>query len=87
MLETILVDIVGQNLAEKMPKNDPEYKTFKENYDRVLAYFSERFKFIADDLILEIFREFNNRIEEIVNVLSRNMLDFCDLIGFFAQAM
>jgi len=39
ILESILVDIVGQNLAEKMPKNDPEYKTFKENYDRILSYF------------------------------------------------
>ena len=78
---------MGQNLAEKMPKNDPEYKNFKENYDRVLAYFEERFKYISDELVLEIFTEVNNRLEEIVNVLSRNMLDFCDLISFFAGAM
>lgn len=70
-----------------MPKNDPEYKNFRENYDRVLAYFDERFKFIADDLVLEIFTEVNNRLEEIVNVISRNMLDFCDLIQFFSSAM
>lgn len=87
ILENILVDIVGQNIADKMPKNDPEYKNFKENYDRILAYFVERFKYISDELVLEIFEELNNRLEEIVNVLSRNMLDFCDLIQFFAQAM
>jgi hypothetical protein len=35
-LDNILVDIVGQNLANKMDKGDPEYKVFKENYDRVV---------------------------------------------------
>lgn len=70
-----------------MPKNDPEYKNFKENYDRILMYFQERFKFISDELVLEIFEDLNNRLEEIVNVLSRNMLDFCDLIHFFAQSL
>jgi hypothetical protein len=35
-LENVLIDIVGQNLANKMSKNDPEYKNFKENYDKVV---------------------------------------------------
>jgi hypothetical protein len=55
ILENILVDIVGQNIADKMPKNDPEYKNFKESYDRILSYFQERFKYISDELVLEIF--------------------------------
>ena len=69
-----------------MSKSDPEYKNFKENYDKIIQYFIDRFNFIADDLIFDIFQEMNDRQEEIVNVLSRNMLDFCDLIRFFAKS-
>jgi hypothetical protein len=86
-LENILVDIVGQNLAEKMSKSDPEYKNFKESYDKVVSYFTERFKFIADELTLDVFTELYNRQDEIVNVISRNMLDFCDFIKFFADCL
>lgn len=86
-LENILVDIVGQNLAEKMSKSDPEYKNFKESYDKVVNYFTERFKFIADELTLDVFTELNNRQDEIVNVISRNMLDFCDFIKFFSDCI
>lgn len=70
-----------------MSKQDPEYKNFKENYDKVISYFGDRFKFIAEELVLDIFTELNERQDEIVNVLSRNMLDFCDLIRFFATSM
>ncbi len=38
-LESVLIDIVSTNLADKMPKGDPEFKIFKENYDRVLEYY------------------------------------------------
>ena len=44
-----------------MSKSDPEYKNLKENYDKVLPYFEDRFKFIADDLILDIFVELSSR--------------------------
>ena len=70
-----------------MSKSDPEFKTFKENYDKVIPYFMDRFKFITDELVHEIFNELNDRQDELVNVLSRNMLDFCDLIKFFASCM
>ena len=70
-----------------MSKSDPEYKNFKENYDKVLTYFNERFKFISDDLVFEVFSELNNRQDEVVNVVSRNMLDFCDLLKFFSGIM
>jgi hypothetical protein len=70
-----------------MSKSDPEYKNFKESYDKVLQYFTDRFKFIADELVLDIFVELNNRQEEVVNVVSRNMLDFCDFIKFFADCI
>lgn len=36
ILENILVDIIGKNLANKMSKSDPEYKTFKENIENVV---------------------------------------------------
>jgi len=55
------VDIIGQNLANKMSKSDPEYKNFKESYDNVLTYFTDRFKFITDDLIFDIFTELSDR--------------------------
>lgn len=76
---------MGQNLANKMSKSEQEYKNFKENYDKILQYFIERFAFIAEELIFDIFQEMNDRQEEIVNVLSRNMLDLCDLIRFFSK--
>lgn len=70
-----------------MSKSDPEYKNFKENYDKVIPYFMDRFKNIAEEIVFDIFNEMNDRQEELVNVLSRNMLDFCDLIRFFSNCM
>lgn len=70
-----------------MSKSDPEYKNFKENYDRIIQYFTDRFEYIAEELILDIFQELNSRQDEVVNVLSRNMLDLCDLIRFFSKCM
>ena len=66
-----------------MSRSDPEFKHFKENYDRILEYFIERFKFIADELIYDVFMDMNSRIDEVVNVISRNMLDFCAFAKFF----
>ncbi len=87
ILDNLLVDIVGQNLANKMAKTDPEYKNFKENYDKVVQYFQDRFKYIDDSLVYDIFSEISERQDEIVNVLSRNMLDFCDLVRFYANSL
>jgi D-aminopeptidase len=81
------VDIVGQNLANKMDKGDPEYKVFKENYDRVINYFTENLNSFGEELIFEIFYEINDRQDEFVNVLSRNMLDFCDMVRFFSKCL
>lgn len=44
-----------------MSKGDPEYKTFKENYDRVTSYFCERFSHLPDDLVMDIFAEMGDR--------------------------
>lgn len=38
-----------------MSKQDPEYKNFKENYDKILDYFTSRFSFLDDSLIFDIF--------------------------------
>jgi hypothetical protein len=38
-----------------MAKNDPEYKNFKENYDKIVEYFTERFEYINNELIYDIF--------------------------------
>jgi hypothetical protein len=38
-----------------MAKSDPEYKHFKDHYERVVTYFTDRFKYIADELVVDIF--------------------------------
>ena len=55
VLSTLLSNVIGDTLTKKMSKSDPEFKQYKENYDRVVDYFQERFKFIADELIWEVF--------------------------------
>jgi hypothetical protein len=36
-------------------------------------------------LIFDVFQEINDRQSEFINVLSRNMLDICELVRFFAK--
>lgn len=68
-----------------MSKSDPEYKNFKESYDRVVPYFQERLQHVPEEVVQEVFLEISNRQPEFVNVLTRSMLDLCDLIRFFAR--
>ena len=82
-LDSVLIDIVSQNIDVKMSKGDPEYKIFKENYHRILPYFTERLKHIPDDLLHDIFSELNDRVEELVAILNKNLSEFCDLSQFF----
>ena len=42
-------------LANKMSSSDPEYKNFKESYDRVVQYFSERLEHIAPEVAYDVF--------------------------------
>lgn len=81
-LETVLIDIVSTNLADKMPKGDPEFKIFKENYDRVLEYYQERFDNIPDELHHEIFCEMNERVNEFVNIITKSFFELPDLLQF-----
>ena len=55
ILDNLLIDIVGQVLANKMTKVDPETKNFKESYDKVVPYFTERLQFIQDEVVLDVF--------------------------------
>jgi hypothetical protein len=75
-LDSVLVDIVSHNIDSRMSKGDPEYKIFKENYHRILPYFTERLKHIPDDLLHEIFCELNERVEELVVILNKNLSEF-----------
>ena len=70
-----------------MGKNDPEYKNFKESFDQVTSYFTDRFSFISDELIHDVFTEINIRAKDIVAVIGKNMMDFCDLMEFFSVAL
>ena len=79
----MLADIIGSTLANKMGKNDPEYKNFKESFDHVTQYFLDRYNYISDELIFDIFSEILSKSSDIVNVISRNMMDFCELTEFF----
>jgi hypothetical protein len=38
-------------------------------------------------LVHDIFTELNNRAAEIVGVVSKNMMDFCDLAEFFTSSL
>lgn len=85
--EYVLSDLIGSTLANKMGKNDPEYKNFKESFDHVIQYFLDRYNYISDELIFDIFTEINEKSADIVNVISRNMMDFCELTDFFINAL
>jgi hypothetical protein len=56
-LEYVLGEIIKSTLANKMSKNDPEYKTFREQCDNSITYFTERLNLIADELIHDVFTE------------------------------
>lgn len=86
-LDSVLVDIVSQNIDTKMSKGDPEYKIFKENYHRIIPYFIERLKHMPDDLLHDIFSELNDRLEELVAILNKNLSEFCDLSQFICKCL
>jgi hypothetical protein len=87
LLDNVLTDIIGQVLANKMNKSDAEYKNFKESYDQVVSYFQERLEHLPEELVADVFQEMNDRQPEFVNVLTRSMLDICDLVRFFARCL
>ena len=53
--EYVLSDIIRTTLANRMGKNDPEYKNFRESVDHPINYFEDRFSFISDELIFDVF--------------------------------
>ena len=68
-LENMLSDIVGRTLANKLNKQDPEYKNFKEHPERGVGYFNERFNYIPDELVVDIMLGISEHKQEIVQVL------------------
>lgn len=40
-----------------MGKNDPEYKNFREAVDNPIPYFQDRYNYISDELIFDVFQE------------------------------
>jgi hypothetical protein len=70
-----------------MGKNDPEYKSFKESFDHVNLYFIDHYNFISDELVHDVFTDILDRAKEIVTIVSKNMMDFCDLCEFFISAL
>jgi hypothetical protein len=86
-LDVILQDVVGQTLSNKMSKSDPEYKTFKESYDKSVEYFLERINRISESVVHEVFKEFAERVDDIVTILSRDLLEFCQLSDFSIKCL
>lgn len=52
---SVLTDIIDQQLSTKLNKTDPEYKVFKEHAERGVGYFQDRFNYIPDELVIDIF--------------------------------
>jgi len=50
-----LADVIGRTLTHKLNKIDPEFKVFKEHNDRGIGYFTERFQYIPDELVVDVF--------------------------------
>ena len=86
-VEVTLEDVISTKLADKMPKGDPEFKVFKENYERVVEYYLERYQHIPDDLHHLIFSEIHDRIPEIMTILTKTLSEFCDLSQFFSRSI
>ena len=85
-LESCLTDIIGRTLAHKLNKQDPEFKVFKEHPERGVGYFNERFSYVPDELVVDIFLSLQDHAAELVQVIARNMLDLPDLLTFFGKA-
>ena len=83
----MLTDIISRTLTHKLNKQDPEFKVFKEHPDRGVGYFNERFQYVPDELVVDIFCSLQDHSNEIVQVLTKSMLDLPDLLQFFGQAL
>ena len=82
----MLTDIISRTITHKLNKQDPEFKVFKEHPERGVGYFNERFNYIPDELVVDIFISMQDHANEVVTVLSKGMMDLPDLLSFFATA-
>jgi hypothetical protein len=78
--------VIGRTLSNKLNKMDPEFKVFKEHSERGVGYFMERFQYIPDELVIDIFLTLQDEVNDIVIVLSKSMMDLPELLSFFAGA-
>ena len=85
-LESMLTDIISRTITHKLNKQDPEFKVFKEHPERGVGYFNERFNYIPDELVVDIFANMQESTSEIVSVLTKGMEDLPDLMSFFGAA-
>lgn len=82
----MLTDIISRTITHKLNKQDPEFKVFKEHAERGVGYFNERFNYIPDELVVDIFVSMQDHASDIVGVLTKGMEDLPDLMSFFGQA-
>ena len=84
-LENMLTDIIGRVISLKLNKTDPEFKVFKEHPERGVQYFNERFNFLPDEIVVDIFVKIQDHATEIVQLLSRCMLERA-VFNLFSQS-
>ncbi len=82
----MLTDIISRTITHKLNKQDPEFKVFKEHSERGVGYFNERFNYVPDELVVDIFVSMQDHAGDIVGVLTKGMEDLPDLLSFFGQA-
>ena len=51
-----------------------------------MGYFNERFNYIPDELVVDIFVSMQDHASDIVGVLIKGMEDLPDLMSFFGHA-
>ena len=77
---SVLTEIISRTITQKLSKTDPEFKVFKEHTDRGVGYFHERFQYIPDELIVDIFlalqesKKYVDEIKEFVETKSNGAI-------------
>lgn len=82
-----MAEVIGRTLTHKLNKIDPEFKVFKEHTDRGIGYFTERFQYIPDELVVDIFLGMQGQSDELVEVLTKSMIDLPELLSFFTSSL
>jgi len=68
-LDDMLTDIIGRVISLKLNKSDPEFKIFREHHERGVEYFHERFNYLPDEIVVDIFIKIQDHTPEVVQLI------------------